>query len=103
HEGIFGFYRVQSGSARGLNSDHVAEKPKQQVNGVNGLIDQGTSAVEQQRAAPMRVGVITGRSKPLHASVGQDRFTQHAVVDPLLNTEQVGFETVLKKDSQLHP
>ena len=46
HERVFSFDLVQGGFARGLNSDHVAEKPKQQVNGMNGLIDQGTSAIQ---------------------------------------------------------
>src|SRR5712672_1829907 len=70
--GIFDFDFVKKGTDAGLHANDVAEQPEQQVNGVDALIDEGAAAVKSASAAPAGVGVILGRTIPLHASVHDD-------------------------------
>src|SRR5580704_4438147 len=66
---ILGFNFVEQRGSACLHANNIAEQPKQQIDSMNALIDQRTAAVESQRAAPLRIGVVLGRAIPLHASV----------------------------------
>src|SRR5262249_28574506 len=98
-ESVFGLDLVQSSLTNAMDGADVAKKPKQQVGGVNGLINQSAAAIKVKGAAPMRVGVVAFGTKPLHARIGENGFAEHPGVHPDLDAKQVGFETVLKKDA----
>src|SRR5882724_2062387 len=44
--GIFGFDLVKLRGSAGLNANDITEQPKEQIDGVYALIDQGSSAIE---------------------------------------------------------
>jgi len=69
--GVFGFDLVELGGGAGLHANDIAEQPEEQIHGVNALIDQRAAAVESERAAPARAGVVLGRAIPLHTGVDE--------------------------------
>src|SRR6202171_3507359 len=82
--GVFGFDFVQEGGCAGLQTHYVAEQPEEQVDGVDGLIDEGAATVEGEGAAPFGVAVVAGRAIPLDARVDEQWLAPHAGGKPLL-------------------
>src|SRR5882724_1547279 len=78
--GVFGFDFVEDGGGAGLDTGYVAEKMEEEIDGVDGLVDECATAVEGEGAAPIRVAVIVGRAIPLYASIDQERFAEEAAV-----------------------
>ena len=78
--GVFGFNFVEDGGGASLDTGYVAEKIEEEVDSVDGLIDECAAAVEGEGAAPSGVAVIVGRTIPLHASVDEKRFAEKAAV-----------------------
>src|SRR5205823_6375538 len=69
--GVLGFDLVKKCGGAGLHASDITEEPKEQIDGVNALIDQGSAAVERECAAPARIGVVLGRAIPLHLGVDE--------------------------------
>src|SRR5712692_3962886 len=83
HGCVFRFDFVQQGGGAGLDANYIAEKPEEQIDGMNGLIDEGSAAVESEGAAPFRGAEIVGWAIPLDASIDQKRLAEAAGVEPL--------------------
>ena len=67
---------------------------------MDALVDQGTSAIELEGAAPAGVSVVFRRPIPLHASVRQQGFAEHAVIDPVFPLADMRFHAVLKDHAE---
>src|SRR5713101_5000023 len=83
HGRVFRFDFVQQGGGAGLGANYIAEKPEEQIYGMNGLIDEGSAAVESEGAAPFRGAEVVGRAIPLNAGIDQKRLAEAAGVEPL--------------------
>jgi len=94
--GVFGFDFVQDGGGAGLDANYIAEEPEEEIDGVNGLVDECAATVEREGAAPLGAAVIVGRAIPLDASVDEERFAEEAAVEPLLEALDVGLEAILE-------
>jgi len=99
--GVFGFDLVKKSAGASLHANDVTEEPKEQINGVDALIDEGAAAIERKGAAPARIGVILGRAIPHHPSVHYEGPAQEALVEPALELANVRFHAVLKNDAEL--
>src|SRR6266849_1217 len=94
--GVFGFDFVQHGGGAGLHANYIAEEPEEEIDGVDGLVDERAAAVEGERAAPLEIGVIVGGAIPLDARVDEERLAEEAAVEPVLEALDVGLEAILE-------
>jgi len=78
--GVFGFNFVEDSSGASLDTGYVAEKIEEEVDSVDGLIDEGAAAVEGESAAPSGVAVIVGRAIPLYAGVDEEWLAEETAV-----------------------
>ncbi len=100
--GVFGFDFVQDGGGASLDAEHVAEEPQEEIDGVDGLVDERAAAVEGEGAAPLGAAVVVGRAIPLDAGVDEERLAEEAAVEPVLEPLDVGFEAILEDYSELY-
>jgi len=100
--GIFGFDFVQHGGGAGLHASYIAEEPEQEVDGVDGLVDERTATVEGESAAPLGAGVVVGRAIPLDARIDEERLAEEAGVEPVLQALDVGLEAILEDYGELY-
>src|SRR5262249_13908814 len=101
HAGIFGLDLVKCRSCNRLHAINVAEKIEQQIDRVYTLIHQCSATVKAQRAPPFRIFVILRRAVPLHGSLNKKDAPKLARSNPIAQAEDVGFQAVLKDDSEL--
>src|SRR5260370_15031255 len=99
--GVFGFDLVKKRADTGLHANDVTEEPKEQVDGVDTLIDQGAAAVEGERAAPARIGVVLRRAIPLHAGVDYEGPAEQALSEPVFELANVRLHAILKNNAKL--
>jgi len=100
--GVFGFDLVQQGGGAGLDASDITEKPEEQVNRVDALIDERSAAVERECAAPAGVGIVLWRAIPLHASVDYKGPAEEALVEPGFELADVRLQAVLKNDAEFY-
>ena len=77
-----------------------AHQVLQQVDGVNGLVDQRPSAVQWPRCPPGSGPEVVGLAKPLHRRLRQQQFPQSPVLDRSPNSLNRRQKSRLKNDSQ---
>src|SRR5678815_5512300 len=65
------------------------------------LVDERAAAVKSEGAPPSGISVIFRRAVPLHPCIDQNRLTQQALFNPLLQSADVGFHPVLEDYAQL--
>jgi len=92
---------VKRGGGAGLHANDITEQPKEQVDGVHALIDQGAAAIERQCAAPARIGVVLGGAIPLHAGIHEQRFAEQALIHPVFELANVRLDAVLENHAEL--
>src|SRR5215510_7920688 len=100
-ERVFRFNLVKGSLTHRLNRRYIPAEPKQEIDGVNGLVDESPTAIQTDAPSPARVRVIAVGPEPFHACVRQNQLPQDPFFNPFLDLHQVGFETILKKDTQL--
>src|SRR6266699_3480139 len=98
--GVFGFDLVKKCAGTGLHANHVTQQPEEQINSVNTLINQGAAAVEGERAAPARIGVVLRRAIPLHAGVHYEGPAEKALSEPVLEFANVRLHAILKNHTE---
>src|SRR5204862_6074550 len=98
---VVGFDFSKKRAVGGLHADDITEKPEEQVDGVNALIDQGAAAVEREGAAPAGIGVVLRRTIPLHAGVDDERSAKEALIQPGLELANMRLHAVLKNHAKL--
>src|SRR5690242_18110332 len=69
---------------------------------MNPLIHQCPTAVECQRAAPFRTGVVFWRTVPFDCGLDQNGTAELSRIDPLLHAQNVGLEAILKENSEAY-
>src|SRR6266849_5034673 len=100
--GVFCFDFVQDGGGAGLHANYIAEEPEEEIDGVDGLVDERAAAVESEGTAPLGVGIVVGWAIPLDARVDEERLAEQAAVEPVLEALDVGLEAVLEDYSELY-
>ncbi len=100
--GVFGFDFVQDGDGAGLHANYIAEEPEEEIDGVDGLVDERAAAVESEGTAPLGVGIVVAWAIPLDARVDEEGIAEQAAVEPVLEALDVGLEAVLENYGELY-